>query len=220
MTTDDDDFNGSDVEPLHELVEEAPVTRAATLANAFMEGFFHKFAEAELKDDKKFLLSLDQFDTWLIDRGDMPAPSDDDEDSLAADGRSARRNYLRRMINRAAAFGKTVWPPFSIEVHTVGKIYEVRLLDYYADKIPTELTASMKRYLVNKTTHWGQISAFMHEEKTRKKAPEAVLRFYGIERMIDLTLKNAVQQLQNLNEEVQSAHKEARLMIASLDVNA
>ena len=217
MTIDDGNFNGSHVEPLHELIETSRVTQAATMANTFMESYFPQFADAELKADKMFLLNVDQFDGWLAEQGYMEPPAaDEPKDSLAANGRSLRRNYIRRTINSAAAYGKTVWPPFSIEVRRAGRIYEVRLLDYYADRIPIELAEKMKRYIVNKTTHWGHISAFMHEEKTQKKAPEAVLRFIGVERMIDLTLRNTVQQLQNLNDEVLATHKEARLMIANL----
>jgi hypothetical protein len=217
MTTTDDEVNdgSDDVPPLHELVEEAPVTRASYLANAFMESFFDRFAEAELADEKKFLLDVSQFDMWMIEQNLMP--NDISEDHIAQRGKASVRNMARRTINRAAAFGKSVWPPFSIEVYEPGKLYDVRLLEYFVDKLPNDLARRALGYMMNKGTYWSQMSAYMHSEAVQKRlkaAPHVMMRFHGAEGQVRLTFKNVADQLHNLNEEMTATYREARRLMA------
>lgn len=215
MSTDQENFNGTP--PLTELVEEAPVTRASYLANTFAESFFERFAEAELADEKKFLLDVAQLDRWMVEHNLMP-DNVDENDELAQRGKAMIRNTVRRTINRAAAYGNVMGSPFSIEVYEPGRLYEVRLLEYFAEKLPAEFAERTLKFIVNKGTNWGHITAYMHSEAVEKRlqnAPDVRTRFLGTESSIRLTFRNITAQLENLNEEMNSTYREARRLVAA-----
>ena len=209
------DTNSPSVE-IHEQTEEAPVTREAFLARAFMEDFADRFTEAELSGDQVFVISVPhEFDNWLVKMAILPAAADDDG-QLVMRGRAIRRQETRALINRGAEFGKTIWPPFSIQSNKRGLNYEVRLMNKHLEKMPADLAAKTKTYLTNHLSHWSRISDLMHTENVRKYAPEQFIAFVGIERMIDMTLKNMVSALGNLNQEMIAAAKDTHRFLARL----
>jgi hypothetical protein len=199
---------------LFEQTDEAAVTREAFFAEAFMEDFSDRFAEAELSEDQLFLLSIQEFDKWLMEVGELPP--DNDVDPIFARGRGAKRQEIRAMINRAAEFGKTIWPPFSIKSNKRGINYEIRLMTKHLEKMPDDLAARTRLYMENQLVHWSRIGKLMRDEKITKRAPAQFMKFIGIERSIELTLTNMVGALGNLNIQLIAAARDARKFLASM----
>jgi hypothetical protein len=211
MTTDDINSNPE----IHEQTEEAPVTREAFLATAFVEDFFDRFAEAELSEDQLFLMSVTQdFDKWLVKMELLPA--DHDDDYVHMRGKGAIRQETRAMINRAASHGKTVWPPFSIAASKKGVNYEVRLMSRHLEKIPADMAIKLKVYIENKLAHWNRIGNLMHSEKVKKYAPEQYLKFMGVKWGVDVMLKGIVADITRLNLELISHARDTTQFLASL----
>lgn len=201
---------------IHEQTEEASVTREAFLARAFMEEFSERFTEAELTGDQAFVISAPyEFDKWLVKMALLP-PAADDNEQIVMRGRNILRQEVRKIINRGAEFGKTIWPPFSIQINKKGVSYEVRLMNKHLEKMPTDLALKTKTYLTNHLSHWSRISNLMHTENVRKYAPEQFMAFVGIERMVDMTMKNMVSVLGNLNEEMIAAARDTHQFLARL----
>ena len=214
----DEDYNPSANDPdAHELQEDADVTRASALANAFREEFLNLFEEAEQKEaeDQTFLLSHHEFDKWATKIGELNSASNVTDNVISMRGLSKRRAEIRETINRASKFGKGVWPPFSIEVHTHGRNFEVRLFRKYLDAIPGGLVSRMKTFLHNKASTWDEYFATLTSERIQKTAPELYHRFIGSHTAMSYFLKSIIDAAENMDHLLMNMYSEGQKRLAA-----
>jgi hypothetical protein len=203
-----------DEEPsIHETVDAPSITRAAVLANKFVDDFFDGFAQAENAEDKKFLLPAPVFLEWVTKQGLMRDGSGEEDDKVVARGRGAVSQDVRQKINSAAEFGKGVWPPYKIAVNKQGALYEVRLLENHIAQLPGDLGKHVLRYVDRKLAYCRKTSEFMHSEKVQKYAPLARVRYGASERLLAVHLRNLVAGTNEVVKEMLESDREAQQLM-------
>lgn len=193
------------------MTDEPRVTIAQTYASLFYDAHQAMFDRAALEPEEgqRFRIEIAHFDAWAVQAGILPPVDPYRADPEYARGRSALLNELKKQINSASEHGKHGEIPFRVVPFVAGKIWEVQLLPCSTMEKRRQLPAAMARTIGNKLKEYDRDRQFLLSDEVRQNHPDVYHRFLNDDRLIRSTMRNAVQQIENLQQDLREAAREA-----------